>query len=69
MGILLLILATLVLPAALLYLTVATNEFEKSTRALTDMIQKRYTWEPPKKASEKADQPKAMTNIPGKPQS
>jgi hypothetical protein len=66
MGILLLILATLVLPAALFYLTVATNEFEKSTRALADLIQKRYTWEPPKKA-EKADQPGAMSKIPGRP--
>ena len=64
MGILLLILATLVLPAALLYLTVATNEFEKSTRALTELIQKRYTWEPPQKASEKASQPDTMVNIP-----
>ena len=61
MTIVLLILIALVLPAALLYLTVATNDFEKSTRALGAQIQKRYIYEPPKKASEIA---KSMQGMP-----
>jgi hypothetical protein len=62
----LLILIALVLPAVLLYLTVSTNEFEKSTRALATFIQKRYVYVPPRKAVES----KAMQSLskqPGKP--
>ncbi len=59
------LLVALVLPLALLYLTVSMNEFEKSTRALATFIQKRYVYVPPKKAVEsKAMQ--ALSKPPGK---
>ncbi|MDB5104312.1 MAG: hypothetical protein JWP91_2001 [Fibrobacteres bacterium] len=48
MTIAILILTALVLPLALLYLTLATNEFEKNTKALAAFIQKRYHIEPKK---------------------
>jgi hypothetical protein len=60
MAIVLLILIALVLPAALLYLTLATNDFEKSTRALGTFIQKRYVLEPPKKPG---DMSKSMQSM------
>jgi hypothetical protein len=59
MTIALLIFVALVLPMALLYLTVSLNEFEKSTRTLGEFIKKRYIFEPPKKAAES----KAMQSI------
>jgi hypothetical protein len=60
MAIVLLIVIALVLPAALLYLTLATNDFEKSTRALGILIQKRYEYEPPKKTNDIAKSMQAM---------
>jgi len=51
MSILLLIAFTLLLPAALLYLTLSVNDFEKNTKALAAVLQKRYHIEPPKKAA------------------
>jgi hypothetical protein len=51
MAIVLLIVSALVLPAALLYLTLSVNDFEKNTKALTAVLHKRYHIEPPKKAS------------------
>ena len=51
MSILLLIVFALLLPAALLYLTLSINDFEKNTKALTAVLQKRYHIEPPKKAA------------------
>ena len=51
MAIVLLIILALLLPAALLYLTLSVNDFEKNTKALAAVLQKRYYIEPPKKAS------------------
>ena len=50
MAIFLLIVLALLLPAALLYLTLSVNDFEKNTKALSAVLQKRYHIEPPKKA-------------------
>jgi len=51
MAIVLLIASALLLPAALLYLTLSVNDFEKNTKALAAFLQKRYHIEPPKKAA------------------
>ena len=51
MTIVILIIAALVLPLALLYLTLAVNDFEKNARALDALLYKRYHIEPPKKAA------------------
>lgn len=51
MAIVLLIILALLLPAALLFLTLSVNDFEKNTKALADALQKRYRIEPPKKAA------------------
>jgi len=51
MSILLLIALALLLPAALLYLTLSINDFEKNTKALAAVLEKRYHIEPPKKAT------------------
>lgn len=51
MAIVLLIAFALLLPAALLYLTLSVNDFEKNTKALTAVLHKRYHIEPPKKAA------------------
>jgi hypothetical protein len=65
MTVVLLIIIALVLPAVLLYLTVSANDFEKSTRALSALLQKRYVYVPPAKAVEsKAMQ--ALSKPPGK---
>jgi hypothetical protein len=42
MTIVILILATVMLLAAMLFLTVSVNEFEKKARSLEALIQKRY---------------------------
>jgi hypothetical protein len=52
MTIVILVFVALALPVSLLYLTVSTNEFEKSTRILGETIAKRYIYEPPMKAGE-----------------
>ncbi|HKP98172.1 MAG TPA: hypothetical protein VJ385_20750 [Fibrobacteria bacterium] len=62
-----LILTALVLPLALLYLTVAANEFEKSTRQLGEAIRKRYVYEPPQKTGAAEKAMKSMVKLPGKP--
>jgi hypothetical protein len=49
MAIVLLIILALLLPAALLFLTLSVNDFEKNTKALAAALQKRYHIEPPKK--------------------
>ena len=67
MTVVILILTALVLPLALLYLTVATNEFEKSTRQLGENLRLRYTYEPPKKAGAAEKAMPSMAKIPGKP--
>ena len=54
MTIAILILSALVLPLALLYLTLAVNDFEKNTKALAALLVKRYHIEPPKKAANAA---------------
>jgi hypothetical protein len=64
MAIVLLIILALLLPAALLFLTLSVNDFEKHTKALADVLQKRYHIEPPKKAA--PGQP-ALPARPGKP--
>lgn len=51
MSIFLLIALALLLPAALLYLTLSVNDFEKNAKALSAVLQKRYFIEPPKKAA------------------
>lgn len=51
MAIVLLIVVALFLPAALLYLTLSVNDFEKNTKALAAVLMKRYHQEPPKKSS------------------
>jgi hypothetical protein len=51
MGTVLLISLALLLPAALLFLTLSVNDFEKNTKALAAALQKRYLIEPPKKAA------------------
>jgi hypothetical protein len=51
MAVVLLIVLALLLPAALLYLTLSVNDFEKNTKALAAVLQKRYHLEPPKKAA------------------
>ncbi len=51
MTIAILLLSALVLPLALVYLTLAVNDFEKNTKALGALLQKRYHIEPPKKAT------------------
>jgi hypothetical protein len=40
-----------VLPAALLYLTLSVNDFEKNAKTLAAVLQKRYHIEPPQKAT------------------
>jgi hypothetical protein len=65
MTIVILILIALALPLSLLYLTVSTNEFEKSTRVLEAAITKRYTYEPPVKPGD-AKSMKAMAKAQGK---
>lgn len=49
----LLIIAALVLPLTMLVLTLSMNEFEKNTRALSQILIKRFTLEPPKKTTGK----------------
>lgn len=49
MAIVLLILFALLLPAALFYLTLSVNDFEKNIKALAAVIQQRYHMEPPPK--------------------
>jgi hypothetical protein len=49
MAVFLLIVIALLLPAALLYLTLSVNDFEKNTHALAAVLQRRYHVEPPKK--------------------
>lgn len=51
MAIVLLIVIALLLPIALLYLTLSVNDFEKNTKTLAAVLQKRYHIEPPKKAT------------------
>lgn len=51
MAIVLTIVLALLLPATLLYLTLSVNDFEKNTKALAAVLQKRYFIEPPKKAT------------------
>ncbi|MDB5047304.1 MAG: hypothetical protein JWO30_375 [Fibrobacteres bacterium] len=65
MTIAILILTALVLLIALLYLTLATNDFEKSTRELGSFIQKRYVIEPPNKANDPKSM-KSLVKLPGK---
>lgn len=67
MTIAILILTALVLPLALIYLSVATNEFEKTTKVLAEFIQKRYVIEPPKKAGEGSKAMQSILKLPGKP--
>jgi hypothetical protein len=67
MTIAILILTALVLPMALIYLTVATNEFEKNTKALAAFIQKRYVIEPVKKGSDTTKSMESIVKLPGKP--
>ncbi len=43
MTILVLFVGVVVILAAMLYLTLAVNEFEKKTKALSDLLQERYT--------------------------
>jgi len=47
MAIVLLILFALLLPAALFYLTLSVNDFEKNIKALAAVLQRRYHIEPP----------------------
>lgn len=61
-----LILTGLLLILALLYLTVAANDFEKSTRSLGETIQRRYVYEPPKKPGDAAKSMQSMVKLPGK---
>ncbi len=51
MSLALLILSALALPAALVFLTLSVNDFERNTKALAAALQKRYHMEPPKKAA------------------
>ncbi|MEO6097341.1 MAG: hypothetical protein ABIW76_17470 [Fibrobacteria bacterium] len=67
MTIAILILTALVLLMALIYLTVATNEFEKNTKALAALIQKRYLIEPAKKGSDLSKSMESIVKLPGKP--
>lgn len=64
MAIVLLIMFALLLPAALLFLTLSVNDFEKNTKTLAAVLQKRYHIEPPKKAA--PGQP-AIPAKPGRP--
>ena len=65
MTIVILIIAALVLPLALLYLTLSVNDFEKNTRALEAILHKRYHIEPPKKAANAAGSMQSIVK-PGK---
>jgi hypothetical protein len=56
-----------VLPLALIYLSVAANDFEKTTKVLAAVIQKRYVIEPPKKAGEGSKAMQSILKLPGKP--
>ena len=67
MTIAILILFALVLPLALIYLSVAANEFEKSTKVLSEFIRKRYVLEPPKKPGEGSKAMQSILKLPGKP--
>jgi hypothetical protein len=62
-----LILAALMLPFALLYLTLAANDFEKNTKTLAAILHKRYHIEPPKKASDATQSMQSIVKLPGKP--
>lgn len=53
MTLFLVIIAGLVLPLSMLILSLSMNEFEKSTTALTALLIKRFTIEPPKKMDPK----------------
>ena len=65
MTIAILILSALVLPLALLYLTLAVNDFEKNTKALAALLFKRYHIEPPKKVANAASSMQSIVK-PGK---
>lgn len=65
MTIVLLIVVALLLPLALLYLTLAVNDFEKNTKALAEVLQKRYHIEPPKKTNTPAQSMQSIVK-PGK---
>jgi hypothetical protein len=67
MTIAILILTALVLPLALIYLSVATNEFEKTTKVLSELLQKRYVMEQPKKPGEGSKAMQSILKLPGKP--
>lgn len=66
MTIAILIITALVLPFALLYLTLATNDFEKNTKTLAALLQKRYFIEPPKKTSNATQSMQSIVKLPGK---
>ncbi len=66
MTITILLITALVLPLVLFYLTVATNEFEKNTKVLAALIQKRYVIEPPKKSADLAKSMESIVKVPGK---
>jgi hypothetical protein len=66
MAIVLLIILALLLPAALLFLTLSVNDFEKNTKALADALQKRYHIEPPKKAAPGSPPAPGQPPIPAK---
>lgn len=61
-----LIMTALVLPFALLYLTLAVNDFEKNTKTLAAMLDKRYHIEPIKKASDATQSMQSIVKLPGK---
>jgi hypothetical protein len=66
MTVALLILAALVLPASMLFLSLSVNDFEKHAKALVDILVKRYTIEPPKPPPEKEVQKAPIMKIIGK---
>ncbi len=67
MAIVLLIILALLLPAALLFLTLSVNDFEKNTKTLAASLQKRYHIEPPKKAAPGSPPAPGQSAIPAKP--
>jgi hypothetical protein len=66
MTLVLALMLALVLPAALVYLTLSANDFEKNTRALAAVLEKRYQPEPPRKSALPGAAAPAGAAVPGR---
>ncbi len=63
---LLLILCVLVLPVAMLFLSVSLNAFEKNAAALGEILLKRYHIAPPQKSADPAPNMQSIVKLQGR---